>query len=626
MQASQASPSLSLDDYSVASPLTGQVRALIRTIGEGEDSFEVLDENIVALENLIFAQPLDSAAVKFALAELTNDERIYLNDAYCRWETKIEFQYAQEVISGAQHSLTNYRLNERFDYLLRRELALVEGDIPERALFIGSGPLPISAYHFYRITGKPIDCLDRCDEAVEISRQVLARLGLSDAIRVFNGMGEDFNISDYGLILIALLAKPKRRILRNIRKKAQPDCRVLCRTSFGLRTLVYEPTPEDSLVGFDAAAKQVAEGEQTISTVLLEGTAHKAQNVKLRWIQEIDEKIASGLSALLNRVLERETTIGFPGPLDPASGLLLISQLNEDLKAGRRHVLIAEKGNTVLGQVILSPHHLPNCRHLVELSRGVIDPSYRGAGLALSAFQAIAEKCEELNGDVIYLDVRAGTMAAELWKSFGFVPFGKMPDYARVGGRRYQGLYMSQTVASLKQHILRIHNKRQAAGGNGRVTAAETAAEAATAYRPRHVQSLPLHEFGDWRMKVYGIEAEGMSLDPKLVSTAQMMAQLALPETGVAPPHRYGVGFIVVHAAPVEDTVMVCWWGGRQELFMRVFACPSGQPQYLKERSNREGSIACAWSLGVIAAEREHWIKHALHPDGADFDNYLFAS
>ena len=625
MQVSQASLTLSIDDYSAASPLTGQVRALSRALREDEGNFELLDENILALEQLIFAQPLDSAAAKFALAELLADERAYLNDAYCRWETAIEFRYAEDLLSGRETSLDNYQLSSRFDYLLRRELSLLPGPVPERVLFIGSGPLPISAFYFHSITGKPIDCLDRDPEAVKISRQVIDKLGLSDSIRVFSGVGEDFKLGDYGLILVALLAKPKRRILRNIRKKAAPDCRILCRTSFDLRTLVYEPTPADVLLGFEAVAKQVAEGEQTISTLLLEGTAYKGPDIKLGWLETIDERIANELSCLINRVLERETTIGFPGPLDPDAGRLLISQMNEDLKARRRHVLIAEKGETLVGQVILTPHHLPNCRHLIELSRGIIDPSYRGAGLALSAFKAIAEKCEELNSEVIYLDVRAGTMAAELWKSFGFVPFGKMPDYARVGGRRYQGLYMSQTVASLKEHVARLLKGGKSAA-SGPLERMPLIAGPETAYRPHPVQSLPLLGFQNWRLKVYGVTAEGVSLEPALISAAQMAAQSILSQQPVSPPPAYGVGFVIVHAAPVEDRVLVCWWGKGNELFMRNLSCPAGKPQYLRGSSNHEGSVACVWSLGIIGAEREHWIKHAMRPDGMDLDSYLFAT
>ena len=326
-----------------------------------------------------------------------------------------------------------------------------------------------------------------------------------------------FDISDYDLIVIALLAKPKRRILRNLRKNTASGCRILCRTSYSLRTVVYEPTPETALGGFQLVGQQIAEGEQTISTFLLERAMSIVPNVRLRWLDEITATTGAGILRVMNRVLRYETTIGFPGPLDPVEGEQLIANLNEDVKARRSYVLVAEQEDKVVGQLILTPHRLPNCRHLVELSRGIIDPSFRGTGLALSAFKEIARKCDEIGAEVIYLDIRAGTVAAEMWKSFGFVPFGKLPDYARVNSRRYQGLYMSQTVSSLKENLERI--------SRGRKVPTLSAREKRCIYpefipfKQRRVQPLAMLEFADWRLKVYGINVEGRNLDDALVES-----------------------------------------------------------------------------------------------------------
>ena len=74
-----------------------------------------------------------------------------------------------------------------------------------------------------------------------------------------------------------------------------------------------------------------------------------------------------------------------------------------------------------------------------ELTRGTIDPSFRGAGLVLPAFQEVARKCELLGRETICLDVRAGTNAAIWWQHFGFKQYGLLQDYSRVADKRYQG-------------------------------------------------------------------------------------------------------------------------------------------------------------------------------------------
>lgn len=610
------------DVAGVSAGAASQVRDILRDIRRGEGDFDVLHENITRLERLVFKSDDDEAGAQAAMLELTPYEVGALNDAYCAWETEVEFRFSRAVLAGEETDLRRYLLSDRFETLIRRELALVSGPPPQRILFIGSGPLPISAYYLHRLTGKPVDCLDRDPEAIAVSRQLIEKLGLGDALHVFNGHGESFHIGDYDMIVIALLAKPKRRILRNLRKKAAPGCRILCRTSYGMRRLVYEPTSEGVLLGLDVRAKQVAGGEQTISTLLLRGTAD-ASDVRLRWVDRVDQRMAERILCLMNRVLERETTIGFPGPLDSPAGNLLLSQLDADVAAGRRHVLIAEQGDLVVGQVIISPHHLPNCKHLVELSRGIIDPAYRGAGLAFNAFREIASKCEEIGGEVIYLDVRAGTLAAELWKSFGFIPFGHMPDYARVNGRCYHGLFMSQTVASLRQNLEEKARGRERAAAPG---GGASQPDVFSPYSKRRVRPLPLLEFEDWRLKVYGVTAEGRRLDAALVNAARDAARRLLPKPGVAAPLRYGAGFVIAHAGLDANFVVIGWWGAQNELSLRVLTSPPGQTRCLEERTNAEGSVACVWDMAILWAEREAWVTHVLRPGGADFEGYLTAT
>jgi len=109
------------------------------------------------------------------------------------------------------------------------------------------------------------------------------------------------------------------------------------------------------------------------------------------------------------------------------------------------------------------PNSTPNHHHIVELTRGTIDRSFQGAGLALRAFREVVNKCEELNREVICLDVRAGTMAAVWWQHFGFESYGLLRDYSRVGDKRYEGLFLTQTVTRLKQRIEELARSRPTA-------------------------------------------------------------------------------------------------------------------------------------------------------------------
>lgn len=214
-------------------------------LSAGAWTLERLAPAIARLESFVFEQAQDQADLP---TRLRGDVVREMQTAYGAWETLLEKQFARRVVDGAVTEQQAYPLSQRFQRLLGRELNLVPGEPPKRACFLGSGPLPISAIWLHRITGAAVDCVDHEPEAVELSRRYLASQGLEREIRVHLNEGEAVDPTGYDMILVALLAKPKHGILRQLRRAAQPNCRVVCRTSHGLRQLLYEPTDVSTAV------------------------------------------------------------------------------------------------------------------------------------------------------------------------------------------------------------------------------------------------------------------------------------------------------------------------------------------------------------------------------------------
>lgn len=425
-----------------------------KAVAENQLGFSVLHENILQLEKLIFRLDRNERRARRFLQALTPELIASLNTAYYSWQTRLEYEFAAAFLQE-KASLQDYFLHNRFSELIRRELALASGVRPQRMLVMGCGPLPTNAIHVHLQSDMPVDCVGYDPGAVSIARQILKKCGFDRSVRMFRDGDGEYAASNYDLILIELPGRPKRHILRTLRKQ-RPGCLIFCRTSLGARRLVYENTPDRDLRGFYVRGQQVAEGEQVISTWLLEAATSAATDVRLQWLKEVTSGQATQILRLMNRTLEEETTIGFPGPLDEDTGQTLMRQLRADVEEGHRHVLVAMKGGLIVGQLILTPNSTPNHRHIVELTRGTIDPSFRGGGLVFHAFEEVARKCEELGREVICLDVRAGTMAAIWWQHFGFKPYGLLRDYSRVGEKRYQGIYLTQTCAELKERMKEI--------------------------------------------------------------------------------------------------------------------------------------------------------------------------
>jgi hypothetical protein len=202
--------------------------------------FSEIDRHIQAVEDAIFALDQNELVVEMFLGGLSLHLRALQQIAYGQWETELERRFVQQL--GPQGSIDEYRLAQRFRRLLEREVELLEGERPKRALFIGSGPMPISAILLHEYLGVPVDCVDVDAHSVAQSQQLLERLSLRGRLNVAVTDGASVDASVYDVVLIALLAKPKSEILAQLRRSARPGCRVLCRTSLGLRTLIYEPT------------------------------------------------------------------------------------------------------------------------------------------------------------------------------------------------------------------------------------------------------------------------------------------------------------------------------------------------------------------------------------------------
>lgn len=202
-----------------------------------------------------------------------DDDSVHgLQQLYERFETDLEYDFADRIINRKAGSERDYRLYERFLRLTKAESALAGIRPSDKILFIGSGPSPISAILLSRINSAKVDCYDRSSEACTASQRVVDRLGLSDRITVSNSSGEDGKVYGYDVIVVALLAQPKDRIMDNIWFHAPQNVRVICRNSEGDRILFYKGFPPQSLTAYRHFAlvdEHKAAADDSISSLLI---------------------------------------------------------------------------------------------------------------------------------------------------------------------------------------------------------------------------------------------------------------------------------------------------------------------------------------------------------------------
>ncbi len=98
--------------------------------------------------------------------------------------------------------------------------------------------------------------------------------------------------------------------------------------------------------------------------------------------------------------------------------------------AGGKLVLVAALGGDVVGTAQLDLDSMPSKRHHAEISKVLVDPNFRRAGVARSLMAEIERRAAEDGRWLLTLDT-AGDAAEALYRSLGYQLAGAIPFYAR---------------------------------------------------------------------------------------------------------------------------------------------------------------------------------------------------
>lgn len=185
--------------------------------------------------------------------------RPHLLNLLSQSESCMEYYFAREF--GERRDLKREDLNafwylENYQELVDQDLACLlkasnQTRIPETwtPLFVGSGPLPLTAVLLHFGTGCRVRCIDCDADAVRASQRFLDKLGLSDKITVETHCATEFEgYGEHELIFIAALVHDKPLTLKKVKETAN-QAYVAIRSVEGLRCFLYEPLDVASVTG-----------------------------------------------------------------------------------------------------------------------------------------------------------------------------------------------------------------------------------------------------------------------------------------------------------------------------------------------------------------------------------------
>lgn len=136
------------------------------------------------------------------------------------------------------------------------------------------------------------------------------------------------------------------------------------------------------------------------------------------------------LGTLLLDAVADGHSLGFVNGLDQELLDSYWTGVADDVGAGRRVLLAAERDGVLVGSVQLELCTKPNGNNRAEVQKLLVHCTVRRTGIAGALMQALDIEALALRRGLLFLDAAVGSSAEHLVRKSGYVRVGELPEYA----------------------------------------------------------------------------------------------------------------------------------------------------------------------------------------------------
>jgi ribosomal protein S18 acetylase RimI-like enzyme len=142
-------------------------------------------------------------------------------------------------------------------------------------------------------------------------------------------------------------------------------------------------------------------------------------------------KALDRLADILRACVREGASVGFVAPFGREEARAYwLNRVAPAHAAGAKIVLVARLGVEVAGTAQLDLDSMPSKHHHAEISKVLVDPAFRRAGVARALIGEIERRAATEGRWLLTLDT-AGDAAEALYRSLGYILAGSIPHYAR---------------------------------------------------------------------------------------------------------------------------------------------------------------------------------------------------
>ncbi len=258
-----------------ASPSEEVIRCIIDTEAylsglKNKAPQDALNEKLSYLVGMV--RPVyNDLIVESVLSDLEVSNRLTsLRSSLSTCEYELEKHWAEKIIANQAH-YTDYPYIDSYRALVESEISLLNSQAQlsnQKICFIGSGPMSISAFEMMeQYPDLDVHCVDMSNEAINLSDAVCKASGFS--MQHVNAYAQDFDYSDFDIVIIASMTLGKENVLEQIKNTAKNGTIVIIRSVEGLRNVLYcAVTNAEIPSGFSYLKKSDYRPEQINTTLL----------------------------------------------------------------------------------------------------------------------------------------------------------------------------------------------------------------------------------------------------------------------------------------------------------------------------------------------------------------------
>ncbi|RXZ81514.1 GNAT family N-acetyltransferase [Paenibacillaceae bacterium] len=145
---------------------------------------------------------------------------------------------------------------------------------------------------------------------------------------------------------------------------------------------------------------------------------------------------------LYQELVSKGAAIGWVDPPSTEEVTCLLRELAIASDKGNACLIAAWVGSDLAGIGCWRRYNRPTHRPHADIEKVAVDPRYQGHGLGRRLMNHLISAAVDAGIEVLTIDFRGDNeRAAKLYKSLGFIEYGRLPRFVAVGTARYDKMF-----------------------------------------------------------------------------------------------------------------------------------------------------------------------------------------